>query len=102
LLSEESPKSLKLSGFYKLSSGTSTYLGILLNKCKRRLRKYFGLETLPFIDKVYGKNLRLQKGTFCLSLKLLLLSSPEEKLWFSALARAKRLRPLWFIFLHEE
>jgi hypothetical protein len=23
------------------------------------------LETLPFIDKVYGENLRLQKGTFC-------------------------------------
>jgi hypothetical protein len=41
LLSEESPKSLKLSGFYKLSSGTSTYLGVVLNKCKRRLRKYF-------------------------------------------------------------
>ena len=28
-------------GFYKLSSGTSTYLGVVLNKCKRRLRKYF-------------------------------------------------------------
>jgi hypothetical protein len=41
LLSEESPKSLKLSGFYKLSSGTSTYLGVVLDKCKRRLRKYF-------------------------------------------------------------
>ncbi len=41
LLSEESPKSLKLSGFYKLSSGTSTYLGVVLNKCKRRLRKCF-------------------------------------------------------------
>ncbi len=41
LLSEKSPKSLKLSGFYKLSSGTSTYLGVLLNKCKRRLGKYF-------------------------------------------------------------
>ncbi len=41
LLSEESPKSLKLSGFYKLSSGTSTYLGVVLKKCKRRLRKYF-------------------------------------------------------------
>jgi hypothetical protein len=41
LLSEESPKSLKLSGFYKLSSGTSTYLGVLLDKCKKRLRKYF-------------------------------------------------------------
>jgi hypothetical protein len=37
LLSEESPKSLKLSGFYKLSSWTSTYLGIFLNKCKRGL-----------------------------------------------------------------
>jgi hypothetical protein len=54
------------------------------------------LETLPFIDKVYGENLSLQKGTFRLSLKLKLLSSPEERLWFSALARAKRLRPLWF------
>ncbi len=43
MLSEESPKSLKLSGFYKLSSGTSTYLGVLLDKCKRRLRKYFGV-----------------------------------------------------------
>jgi len=32
----------------------------------------------------------------------LLLSSPEEKLWFSALARAKRFRPLWFICLPEE
>ncbi len=31
----------KLSGFYKSSSGTSTYLGVVLNKCKRRLRKYF-------------------------------------------------------------
>jgi len=41
LLSEKSPKSLKLSGFYKLSSGTSTYLGVVLNKCKRRLRKCF-------------------------------------------------------------
>jgi hypothetical protein len=41
LLSEKSPKSLKLSGFYKLSSGTSTYLGVVLNKCKRRLGKYF-------------------------------------------------------------
>ncbi len=41
LLSEESLKSWKLSGFYKLSSGTSTYLGVVLNKCKRRLRKYF-------------------------------------------------------------
>ena len=41
LLSEESPKSLKLSGFYKLSSGTSTYLGVLLDKCKRGLRKFF-------------------------------------------------------------
>ncbi len=41
LLSEESPKSLKLSSFYKLSSETPTYLGIVLNKCKRRLRKYF-------------------------------------------------------------
>jgi hypothetical protein len=41
LLSEKSPKSLKLSGFYKLSPGTSTYLGIVLNKCKRRLGKYF-------------------------------------------------------------
>ena len=41
LLSEKLPKSLKLSGFYKLSSGTSTYLGIVLNKCKRRLGKYF-------------------------------------------------------------
>jgi hypothetical protein len=40
LLSEESPKSLKLSGFYKLSSGTSIYLGVLLDKCKRRLRKF--------------------------------------------------------------
>ena len=40
-LSEESPKSLKLSGFYKSSSGTSTYLGIVINKCKRRLGKYF-------------------------------------------------------------
>jgi hypothetical protein len=43
LLSEESPKSLKLSGFYKLSSGTSTYLGVVLNKCKKRLRKCFGV-----------------------------------------------------------
>ncbi len=34
-------KSLKPSGFYKLSSETSTYLGVVLNKCKRRLRKYF-------------------------------------------------------------
>ncbi len=50
------------------------------------------LETLPFIDYVHGENLRLQKGTFWLSLKLLLLSSPEEKLWFSALARAKRFK----------
>ena len=41
LLSEKSPKSLKLSGFYKLSSGTSTNLGVVLNKCKRRLRKCF-------------------------------------------------------------
>ncbi len=41
LLSEESPKSLKLSGFYKLSSWTSTYLGVVLDKCKRRLGKYF-------------------------------------------------------------
>ena len=41
LLSEKSPNALKLSGFYKLSSGTSTYLGVVLNKCKRRLRKYF-------------------------------------------------------------
>jgi hypothetical protein len=41
LLSEESPKSLKLSGFYKLISGTSTYLGIVFNKRKRRLGKYF-------------------------------------------------------------
>jgi hypothetical protein len=40
-------------------------LGVLLNKCKRRLRKYFKLETLPFIDKVYGENLSLRKGTFC-------------------------------------
>ncbi len=46
-------------------------------------------ETLPFIDKVHGEILRLQKGTFWLSLKLLLLNSPEEKLWFSALARAE-------------
>jgi hypothetical protein len=36
---------------------------------------------------VYGENLRLQKGTFCISLRLLPLSSPEEKLWFSALRR---------------
>ncbi len=41
LLSEKSSKSLKLSGFYKLSSGTSTYLGVVLDKCKRRLGKYF-------------------------------------------------------------
>jgi hypothetical protein len=41
LLSEKSPKSLKLSGFYKLSSWTSTYLGVVLDKCKRRLGKYF-------------------------------------------------------------
>jgi hypothetical protein len=41
LLSEESPKSSKLSGFYKSSSGTSTYLGVVLNKCKRRLGKCF-------------------------------------------------------------
>jgi len=41
LLSEKSPKSLKLSGFYELSSGTSTHLGVVLNKCKRRLRKCF-------------------------------------------------------------
>jgi len=40
-LSEESPKSLKLSGFYKSSSGTSTYLGVVINKCKRRLGKNF-------------------------------------------------------------
>ena len=37
LLSEKSPKSCKLSGFYNLCSGTSTYLGVVLNKCKRRL-----------------------------------------------------------------
>jgi hypothetical protein len=59
------------------------------------------LETLPFIDEVYGENLRLQKGTFCLSLKLLLLSSPEGELWFSALARAKRLRPLLVYLIPE-
>ena len=41
LLSEESPKSLKLSGFYESSSGTSTHLGVVLNKCQRRLGKYF-------------------------------------------------------------
>ncbi len=41
LLSEKSPKSLKLSGFYKLSSGTSTSFGIVLDNCKRRLGKYF-------------------------------------------------------------
>ena len=41
LLSEKSPKSLKLSGFYKLSSGTPTYLGVVLDKCKRRLGKFF-------------------------------------------------------------
>jgi len=41
LLSEKSPESLKLSGFYKLRSGTPTYLGVVLNKCKRGLRKCF-------------------------------------------------------------
>jgi hypothetical protein len=41
LLSEKSPESLKLSGFYKLSSGTPTYLGVVLDKCKRRLGKFF-------------------------------------------------------------
>ncbi len=40
-LSEESPKSWKLSGFYKSSSGTSTYLGIVIDKCKRRRGKCF-------------------------------------------------------------
>jgi len=39
------------------------------------------------MDNVYGENLRLQKGTFWLSPRLLPLSSPEEKLWFSALRR---------------
>ena len=80
LLSEKSPKSLKLSGFYKLSSGTSTYLGVLLDKCKRGLRKVFrSFETLPFIDNVYGENLRLQKVTFWLSPKQCLLLSSSRR-----------------------
>jgi hypothetical protein len=66
---------------------------------ERTLKVFRSFETLPFIDDVYGENLRLQKGTFWLSPKLLPLSSPEEKLWFSALAKAKRLRPLRFILL---
>jgi hypothetical protein len=66
---------------------------------ERTLKVFRSFETLPFIDDVYGENLRLRKGTFWLSLRLLPLSSPEEKLWFSALARVKRLRPLRFILL---
>jgi len=66
-------------------------LGVLLDKCKRGLRKFFGsFETLPFIDKVYGENLRLQKVTFWLSPRQCFASKfSEEKLRFSALARAR-------------
>ena len=66
-------------------------MGVLLDKCKRGLRKFFGsFETLPFIDNVYGENLRHQKVTFRLSPKQCFASKfLEEKLWFSALARAR-------------
>jgi hypothetical protein len=66
---------------------------------ERTLKVFRSFKTLPFIDNVYGEKLRLRKGTFWLSPRLLPLSSPEETLWFSALARAKRLSPLWFILL---
>jgi hypothetical protein len=66
---------------------------------ERTLKVFQSIETLPFIDNVYGENLRPQKGTFWLSPRLLPLSSPEEKLWFLALRREKRLRPLGFILL---
>ncbi len=38
-----------------------------MNKCKRGLRMFFrSFETLPFIDNVYGENLRHQKVTIYL------------------------------------
>jgi hypothetical protein len=59
------------------------------------------LERISKLDQVYGENLRLQKGTFWLSLKLLLLSSPEEELWFSALEGAKEVKTSRF-FLYSQ
>ena len=66
-------------------------MGVLLDKCKRGLGKFFrSFESLPFIDNVYGENLRLQKVTFWLSPRQCFASKFfEEKLRFSALARAR-------------
>ncbi len=65
-------------------------MGVLLDKCKRGLGKFFrSFESLPFIDNVYGENLRLQKVTFWLSPRLFASKFSEEKLRFSALARAR-------------
>ena len=85
LLSEKSPKSLKLFGFYKLSSGLKLIWTFYSQVQERTYKVFQSFETLPFIDNVHGENLRLEKGTVCISPRLLPLSSPEEKLWFSAL-----------------
>jgi hypothetical protein len=95
MLSEKSPKSLKLSGFYKLSSGLQLIWAFYSQAQERTLKVFQSFKTLPFIDNVYGENLRLQKGTFRLSPRLLLLSSPEEILWFSALRREKEVKTSW-------
>ncbi len=90
LLSEKSPKSLKLSGFYKLSSGLQLIWAFYSQVQERTLKVFRSFKTLPFIDNVYGENLRLQKETFWLRPRLLPLSSPEETLWFSALRREEK------------
>ncbi len=98
LLSEWSSKSWKLSGFYKLSSGTSTYFGVLLDKCKRGLGKFFrSFESLPFIDNVYGENLRHQKVTFWLSPKqCLLLSSSRRNFGSRLFEKELEVKTSWF------
>ena len=102
LLSEKSPKSLKLSGFYKLSSGTSTYLGVVLNKCKRRVGKYFEVRNSTLHRLSLWRESKTPEMDFLFKSEAVASKFSRGETLVLGLARAMRLRPLWFILLLKE
>ena len=55
LLSVKNHPSLKLFGFYKLSSGLKHVLAFCFLSAREDLESFLSAKSSPYIDKVYGK-----------------------------------------------
>ena len=94
LLSEKSPKSWKLSGSYKLSSGTSTYLGVLLDKCKRGLRKFSKLRNSTLHRQSLWRESKTSESDFLVKSEAVASKFSRGETLVLGSRKSKRLRPL--------